>query len=82
MDQLEAMVFQVLGQASMCWSEKPGGVFDSEQAMRIGYTLINAMVQHEQEAIAKAQAAWHLSHPTIIRDANGQIIAQSKGLCG
>ncbi len=32
MSNLEEMVFQALGEVSMCWSETPKGVFDSDHA--------------------------------------------------
>lgn len=36
---VEAAVGQALGAASMCWSETPTGVFESEQAREIGDKL-------------------------------------------
>jgi hypothetical protein len=80
MDELKALVFQALGQASMCWSEGPKGTFDSAQAKNIGDELITAIKQYNQKSIEDAYASWHLSNPTIIRDTNGKIIAQSRNL--
>ncbi|SRR6266576_359004 len=40
---LEDIVFQGLGEASMCWSETPKGVFDSENAVRIGQEIMQAI---------------------------------------
>lgn len=34
------MVFEALGEASMCWSERPVGVFDSERAGDVGRRLL------------------------------------------
>lgn len=39
-------VFQALGMASMCWSETPRGVFESERAAEIGNRLV---ALHEAE---------------------------------
>ena len=39
-EEQEAVVFQALGKASMCWSEIPSGTFDSKQAKWIGISLI------------------------------------------
>lgn len=38
---LKGMIFQALGEASMCWSETPHGVFDDTKAIKIGDELIN-----------------------------------------
>lgn len=40
---IESLVFQALGEASMCWSETPKGVFDSVNAKRIGNELVQAI---------------------------------------
>lgn len=80
MNELEALVFQALGQASMCWSETPKGMFDSAQAKKIGKDLIAAIKAHEQIVINEAHAAWRLENPTIIRDQNGKIIAQARSI--
>lgn len=37
--KLQEKIYQALGQASMCWSEIPTGVFDSIQALQIGKEL-------------------------------------------
>jgi hypothetical protein len=71
MDKLEELVYQALGQASMCWSERPKGVFDSEQACQIGETLMKAIRQH-------VNVVAHLSSAEIIRDAQGNEIARRK----
>jgi len=38
-------IFMALGEASMCWSEIPKGIFDSEKCERIGNELINKLKQ-------------------------------------
>lgn len=43
---LETVVFQALGEASMCWGERPRGIFDSANAKRIGDELIAEIVRH------------------------------------
>jgi len=43
MDKLKEIVFQGLGEASMCWSETPKGVFDSDHAKRIGNEIMQAI---------------------------------------
>src|SRR6266704_3949009 len=40
MSNLEEMVFQALGEVSMCWSETPKGVFDSDHAKEVGERLV------------------------------------------
>ncbi len=43
MPDLEEVVFQALGEASMCWGETPKGVFDGANAKRIGDELLKAV---------------------------------------
>jgi hypothetical protein len=43
---LETMVFQALGEASMCWGERPRGVFQGQEAKRIGNELIAEITRH------------------------------------
>ncbi len=39
-EAIETAVFQALGEASMCWSQRPKGIFDSTNAKRIGDELL------------------------------------------
>ena len=41
--KLRELVSLALGKASMCWSEIPTGVFDSEKMKRIDEELIQAI---------------------------------------
>jgi len=40
MKDINELVMQAIGEASMCWNPTPTGVFDSENAARIGDELI------------------------------------------
>ena len=40
--ELREMLFQALGEASMCWSEYPKGVFKSERCKEISEEVIRA----------------------------------------
>lgn len=40
MNRLQELIFIALGEASMCWSERPSGVFESDRAVEIGNKLI------------------------------------------
>ena len=40
---LTAIVFEALGEASMCWSETPKGVFESTHAKEIGDRVMEAI---------------------------------------
>lgn len=40
---LEEVIYQAIGHASMCWLPRPGGVFDSEEASRVGAELTRTM---------------------------------------
>ncbi len=45
---IEEEVMLAIGEASMCWSETPSGVFESERAIAIGERLI-ALIKGENE---------------------------------
>lgn len=47
MKTLENKVFEALGEASMCWSETPKGVFDSTKAREIGDRLMRNIYNSE-----------------------------------
>jgi len=42
---LEELVFTALGQASMCWYQIPRGIFNSEEANKIGKKLIREIIK-------------------------------------
>lgn len=42
-NNLKELIFQALGEASMCWSEPPSGVFDSTRAKAIGDRVIESL---------------------------------------
>jgi hypothetical protein len=49
---LKEIVFQGLGEASVCWEPKPTGVFDSTHAARIGDEIMKAInAELEQDDI-------------------------------
>jgi hypothetical protein len=58
-DKLEELIFINLGRASMCWSETPTGVFDSNTAVELGREIIKAI----EEYIERQEAGW--SDPMI-----------------
>jgi hypothetical protein len=45
---IQEEVMTAIGEASMCWSETPSGVFESERAIAIGQRLI-ALIKGENE---------------------------------
>jgi hypothetical protein len=47
MQRIKELIYTAIGEASMCWSEAPEGVFDSENAARIGDELIAALTKEE-----------------------------------
>jgi hypothetical protein len=49
--ELVSMIFQALGQASMCWSETPKGIFDSTKAQEIGENLVNDITNHLKKSL-------------------------------
>ncbi len=44
-ETFESIIFTAIGEASMCWSELPTGVFESSRARRIGYMLIQEIAK-------------------------------------
>ena len=79
MDKLKDYFFYAMGQASMCWSERPKGVFDDVMAVKVGLGVMAAIEEYVNEEIKKDRAKQHLTTPHIIRDANGHEIARMKG---
>lgn len=51
---IEEVVYQSLGEASMCWSLTPAGVFDSDKAKAIGRRLLAAIEADKAQAVASA----------------------------
>lgn len=41
------LIFEALGEASMCWSQTPLGIFDSTAASKIGDKLIKNLEENE-----------------------------------
>ena len=39
--EIKTIVFESIGHASMCWHETPSGVFDSEEATKVGDNLLS-----------------------------------------
>lgn len=54
-EELKKIVFEALGEASMCWSETPKGVFESTRAEEIGNRVMEAIKEYT-------------SHPTLPSD--------------
>lgn len=40
---LEELVFTAIGHASVCWSPRPEGIFDSEEASKVGTELVRSL---------------------------------------
>ena len=45
MAELNQLIFEALGEASMCWSETPKGIFDGNKAKIIGDDLISKIME-------------------------------------
>ena len=43
--RIREKVFQAIGEASMCWSETPKGIFESSRAEKIGEELLSDIKQ-------------------------------------
>jgi|688.fasta_scaffold00342_10 hypothetical protein len=44
---MKTKIFEALGQASMCWSEIPNGVFDSSKVLEVGNELLKSVYTTE-----------------------------------
>lgn len=63
MKELEKLVYQALGEASMCWSQVPKGIFQSNKAVEIGEKLIKAiqaLSQSESKPITKEEIEYRI----------------------
>lgn len=45
-EQLQKIVFEALGEVSMCWSETPTGLFESTRANEIGNRIMKAFDEY------------------------------------
>ncbi len=45
-EDINEIIFQAIGEASMCWDPIPIGVFDSSKAKEIGDKLISKIKRH------------------------------------
>ena len=50
-DKLREIVFTALGEASMCWSEIPKGIFDSVGATIVGDKLLKDISEYQKSQI-------------------------------
>ena len=59
--ELNNHIFSIIGQASMCWSKTPTGVYDDTRAVELGRELMNLITLHTQKhelAAEKRGVAW------------------------
>ena len=49
LEKLKEIVFQNLGEVSVCWSEIPKGIFDSTKAEKLGNEIIQAFIFYLQD---------------------------------
>jgi hypothetical protein len=54
-DKIREQVFMAVGEASMCWSETPSGVFDSTRASQIAERILNMMPPFELNKIGERE---------------------------
>ena len=82
MDKLKEVVFQGLGEASMCWSETPKGVFDSTNAKRIGDEIMQAIEEEMSEKTITIEARFFehllacLANQKFIHEVNADGISE------
>lgn len=46
---LETAVYRAIGQASMCWTQTPRGIFKSEEADKIGKKLLEVIRKEKDD---------------------------------
>lgn len=49
--KLKEIIFMKVGEASMCWSEIPNGVFESKKAEKIGYDILEAFILYLEDKL-------------------------------
>jgi len=52
--EIEHKIYESIGEASMCWSEIPKGVFDDVEANRIGLelmTLVDKLIAEKEQLL-------------------------------
>ena len=52
---IEAQIFSAIGEASMCWSEAPSGVFDDTRAASIAREVVAAI---KDALLSNSAAVW------------------------
>lgn len=52
-NNLKQIVGEAIGEASMCWSETPRGIFDSTRASKIADRVLNATIDPEWDALVE-----------------------------
>jgi hypothetical protein len=57
-DEISRRVFEALGEASMCWSETPTGIFDSTHAKTVGDNLVAFIESHVDRLNEDIEIAW------------------------
>ena len=71
-EKLRELVFMAIGEASMCWSEVPSGIFESTRAKKIGDKLMEGISRHQSNPIDPDYAefkAWRESAAQMSRNA-------------
>lgn len=54
MKSIDEAIYQAIGEASMCWSETPKGIFDSTKAKQIADDLITKLNRrHHVESLIR-----------------------------
>ena len=61
---IRGKVFQAIGEASMCWSETPKGIFESSRAEKVGNDLLLAI---KSELLGKLPKEQEIICPNTIR---------------
>jgi hypothetical protein len=79
-NELQDLILEALGQASMCWSEVPRGVFDDEKAKGIAGVLIYdivKMIQPEEPMKEHKSYSQHsMSKHITLRAALGDLMTE------
>lgn len=67
-EEFKTVLFEALGQVSMCWSETPKGVFESNEVVKIGNELLSEIEAKDKEIkelkkqIKQWEILWNNSH--------------------
>ena len=73
MSSLRTEIFEAIGEASMCWTETPSGIFDSQRAEKIAFRIEDKVTEIERKLEIAVRALKFYANRNNFE--NGQIVS-------